>query len=88
VERGVSVKQLRVVGHTLVGEGAMHYADDCDRCRYDRPNHRERSGGDRIYGNGGGHGRCSCGQMSAHLPSAAARQRWHYGHKLLVTEAE
>ncbi len=35
-------------------------------------------------GNGGGPARCSCGEKSPHLPSTAARQRWHRQHKEAV----
>jgi hypothetical protein len=36
---------------------------------------------------GHGHGLCSCGSRSPHLPSTAARQRWHAAHKGEVSGA-
>jgi hypothetical protein len=33
-------------------------------------------------------GRCSCGQASEGLPSAAARKRWHREHKAKIESME
>lgn len=61
-----------VAGHGLLNEGAAF--DECG-CRLQ-------------WGTvgGGGRGRCSCGEFSAWLPSAAERKRWHKGHKADVAE--
>lgn len=61
----------RVPGHTLRHEGAPH--DTTGR----------RIGSYWRTGSTGA-ARCSCGQQSDDLPSAAARKAWHRQHKLDV----
>ena len=57
----------RVPGHTLVGAGAPFDAQG-------RYLHWEGT-------RGTGHGKCSCGELSEVLPTAAARKQWHRDHK-------
>jgi hypothetical protein len=62
-----------VVGHGLQGEGAP----------FD-------GAGRRVYAtntSGKGRGKCACGALSAVLPSAGARRRWHVAHKATVLSA-
>lgn len=74
------MEQLLVPGHTLVREGKPFRSQDCDDCQWQGPPERTF----RYTAAGWGHGRCTCGQESGHLPSANGRKRWHREHKLNV----
>jgi hypothetical protein len=55
----------RLPGHELMWEGKLN------------PNFHRHA----YEWNGPGKTRCSCGHPSPHLPSTAARKRWHREHK-------
>ena len=63
----------RVIGHTLDSEGAASAVSDCVTCNEPR-NYWMRASGP-------GHGKCSCGAYSEHLPSRRQRKAWHRQHK-------
>ena len=65
----------RLRGHGLLHEGRPVLARFCCGLA-DGSNHGDRNRYDRQ-----GHGACSCGSMSGHEESSAARQRWHREHK-------
>lgn len=58
----------RVVGHSLLREGAI----------YDESGHLPYG---QVNRSGPGRAKCECGELSWVLPSGAARKRWHAGHK-------
>ena len=69
-----------VPGHGLQGEGAAYIEADYPG-----------SGWQRVIFNstaGEGHGVCACGEYSQMLSTAAARRRWHNGHKANVLESQ
>jgi len=70
----------RVSGHGLPDEGRPVLKRNC--CAMDDgTNH-----GQRNHYDAHGHGVCSCGAMSPHEITNAARQRWHRQHKADVLE--
>lgn len=76
--------QFRIPGHTLISEGHPHIGRDCDD-EHCRAWHRDAGSRGWPYRTSGpGHGKCSCGAMSEHLPSTQARKDWHYYHKVKV----
>lgn len=63
---------MRVEGHTLWYEGAVHDASGLVVLP--------------IRRGGRGRGRCSCNALSEMLDSGAARRRWHRRHKQEVLD--
>jgi hypothetical protein len=74
---------MRVSGHGLVSEGQFHLASKF--CRDPECVEKTEDGSweyfSQVRNNRAGHALCSCGAESGHLPSAAARKRWHRNHK-------
>lgn len=64
------MKPLLVPGHTLAYEGAAH----------DDKGHVESRGG-YVFRGGSGRAKCSCGELSPVMTSAAQRRQWHRDHK-------
>lgn len=63
---GVVTKPLLVPGHTLAYEGAAH--DE---------NGQVESRGGYVFRGGSGRAKCSCGELSPPMTSAAQRRQWH-----------
>lgn len=65
-----------VKGHTLTWEGEAFTKPGCPDSRC--------VGFRRQTNTNYGHGLCSCGEMSEHEETRAARKRWHRMHKMKV----
>lgn len=78
---GEHYRPLRVLGHGLLHEGRPVLDQEC--CGL-----AGRTHGDRNHYDQHGHGHCSCGAMSDHEITTAARQRWHREHKAAVANGE
>lgn len=66
-----------VKGHTLTWEGEALVKPSCTE-------HECLGGSVRKTNTNHGHGLCSCGEMSGHEVTRAARKRWHREHKMRV----
>lgn len=75
-----------VKGHGLRSEGAAHYSPGCQEHPCSTWFHIDDGRRVNYWTTAGqGHAVCRCGAYSTHLPSAAARKRWHRAHKAEVT---
>lgn len=70
-------KALLVSGHTLMLEGAPH---DINGVVLSAPY--------GIVRGGPGRGKCSCGELSLTMRSAAQRKQWHRKHKEQIVQAQ
>jgi hypothetical protein len=70
------MRYTRVPGHALRSEGAAHIPGKFEE---------EQAAWIRCRGHIG-YGVCECGASSPCLWSAAARKRWHTGHKVEVQD--
>lgn len=69
------MKPLLVPGHTLAYEGAAH--DDKGQVE-------SRNG--YVFRGGSGRAKCSCGELSPVMTSAAQRRQWHRSHKASIRD--
>jgi len=70
---------MRMTGHGLQDEGAAYSSIHCTEgpCKKQVTVKRLTPGGT----GGEGHALCECGELSGHLETGNARDRWHKGHK-------
>lgn len=74
----VNMRRSFLKGHGLIREGRPSFLSDlCSSgyCHYYLQRDYE------VGPAWDGHARCSCGAVSPHLPTVAARKRWHREHK-------
>lgn len=79
---------MRVTGHRLIGRGAPHTAESCQRWPCDTHSGVQRvnrTGDLKSQGIAGhGHALCECRWTGSHRLSGADRKRDHDGHKIDV----
>jgi hypothetical protein len=82
---------MRVTGHRLIGKGAPHTSQSCQRWPCDvhagvqRVN---RTGEAKTQGIGGhGHALCECGWTGGHRLTGSERKRDHDSHKASLRPA-
>lgn len=81
------MRNTRLAGHGLAHEGAAYLADDCAHCRHMLHDEPYTWSDGRVQSRDG-HGRCSCGFVTAHTMSRAERKELHAEHKEHEREAE
>lgn len=79
---------MRVPGHRLIGRGAPHTAEACQKWPCDTLSGVQRvnqHGDAKVQGVGGhGHALCECGWTGPHQLTGATRKRAHHQHKATV----